>query len=281
MTWKQLRGKNWRRMSRDVYVYTRLREDLELRIRAAGLVAPRGAVLSGATAAWLLGADFLRGQEVEVTVPPHSRARSRAGLTVRRSRLTHTDVLRLHGRPVTTPLRTAFDLARRPAPHGDLTEHVVAADALARRHAFAPEALTAFAAQPRLSGTRGVRRVAAVAEQCEPLAESPAESRLRMRIARAGLPRPTAQVKVYDRWGFFVARLDLAYEDLKLGVEYDGLLHRDRWAIDLARANRLRELGWELFTFTLDDLKPGVDTIPRQLAAALARRGGKVTDDGR
>ncbi|WP_407659464.1 DUF559 domain-containing protein [Lipingzhangella rawalii] len=67
----------------------------------------------------------------------------------------------------------------------------------------------------------------------------------------------------------------MAYAELKLGVEYDGLLHRDRWAIDLARANRLRELGWELFTFTADDLKPGVDTIPRQLAAALALRGAR------
>lgn len=275
----QLRGPQWRRLSRDVYVFAGLADSPTLRIRAAGLLVPAGAVLSGASAAWVHGADVLRGPQVEVTVPPLARNRPRDGLTIRRAQLAQDDVTVIRGHPVTTPLRTAFDLARRPAPRGDLTEHVVAADSLAYRARFTPEQLAAFAARPRFTGLRGVRQVAKVAAHCEPRTESPGETRVRMRMVYAGLPRPAAQVEVYDAWGRFIARLDLAYEEMKLGVEYDGAWHADRWAHDAARANQLREAGWELFTYTATDLRPGVETIPRQIGAALARRGAAPRRD--
>ena len=46
--------------------------------------------------------------------------------------------------------------------------------------------------------------------------------------------------------GAFVARLDLAWPDRRVAVEYDGAHHRDprQHSLDLARHNRLRALGW-------------------------------------
>ncbi|GIJ50275.1 hypothetical protein Val02_71610 [Virgisporangium aliadipatigenens] len=43
-----------------------------------------------------------------------------------------------------------------------------------------------------------------------------------------GLPRPLTQHEVRDRCGALVARLDLAYEAQRVGVEYEGAHHRER-----------------------------------------------------
>lgn len=41
----------------------------------------------------------------------------------------------------------------------------------------------------------------------------------------AGLPKPQTQIRVFDDYGDFVARIDLGYEQLRVGVEYDGPQH--------------------------------------------------------
>lgn len=58
------------------------------------------------------------------------------GLVVRRDSLLRDEVQRVAGVPVTTPRRTAYDLARR-CP--DLVDAVVAVDALSRQGRFDPE----------------------------------------------------------------------------------------------------------------------------------------------
>jgi hypothetical protein len=273
LTQRQLQGNSWRRLFRDVYVHRDVPDTPQLRLQATGLIVPLGAVVYGTTAAWLHGADILRGPPVvEAAVPPNVRLDSREGLAVYNVALAAEDVTVVHGLSVTTPLRTAFDVARRPSPRNDPTEQLVVIDALSHRALFTPEGLAEFAHRPRLAGTRGRRQVAGVAAMVEPRTESPGETGLRMRIVRAGLPRPTAQVEVFDDEGVFLARVDFAYEELKLAVEYDGEGHRDRWAEDLARGNRLRAVGWELLSFTARDLASGRDTIPRQVRAALVRR---------
>jgi hypothetical protein len=57
----------------------------------------------------------------------------------------------------------------------------------------------------------------------EPLAESPGESWLRLRLHDAGFPRPTAQISLRDSRGREVYRLDLGWPDRRLAIEYDGL----------------------------------------------------------
>ena len=72
---------------------------------------------------------------------------------------------------------------------------------------------------------RGVRRGAVRMRQAVALsdgrAESPPESRLRVLLALAGIPA-VPQHTVRDGSGQFVARVDLAYPDRRIAIEYDG-----------------------------------------------------------
>lgn len=271
LTSRQLDGQLWRRLLRNVYVFHDVPDSLALRVQAVSLLLCAGAVVSGTTAAWVYGADVRRSHEpIEVTLPRDSPMRPRAGVRVRRAELTDADVAIYNGVPVTVPLRTGFDLARRIRPGLDITEGVVAVDALTHLLLFTPEELVDYGAQPRFFRWRGVRRVELVALQAEPLSESPGESRLRMRLVLSGFPRPVAQLKLYDGQGHHVARLDLAYRDQRIAVEYDGAVHAGRWRADTARRNRILSLGWEHYSYTTHDLRPGIQTVQAQIHRAIA-----------
>jgi hypothetical protein len=51
------------------------------------------------------------------------------------------------------------------------------------------------------------------------------ETRVRLLIVLAGLPRPEPQLVIYDRAGRFVARADMGYEAERFLLEYYGALH--------------------------------------------------------
>ena len=74
----------------------------------------------------------------------------------------------------------------------------------------------------------------------------------------------------------FVARLDLAYPEHKLGVEYDGDHHRTRTEFrnDLRRLNDLRTCGWTVLRFVAADLYS-----PERVVAVVGgvQRGGPAT----
>lgn len=55
-------------------------------------------------------------------------------------------------------------------------------------------------------------------------AQSPYETRTRLVLLAAGLPRPDTQLVVRDR-GRFVARLDMGWAAWKVAVEFDGAQH--------------------------------------------------------
>src|SRR5258707_6518452 len=69
---------------------------------------------------------------------------------------------------------------------------------------------------------RGVKRIARLRraiELTDPATESPMETRLRMLLVTTRLPRPRAQVSIYDHEGRFLGRPDLYYPEHKLGLE--------------------------------------------------------------
>lgn len=61
------------------------------------------------------------------------------------------------------------------------------------------------------------------------------ETRLRMELIKARLPRPCVQEELRDAEGSFVGRADLHYADRRLAIEYDGDNHRDRLVSDVRR----------------------------------------------
>jgi hypothetical protein len=263
-----LRGDSWRHIFRDVWAHRDLPDTRETRLAAVQLVIADGAFICGPTAAWLHGIDVQdrRSELVWVGCRNGSRLRTRQGCFVREITVEDDDIQQLDGVAVTTPLRTAFDCARWLS----LVEGVVVADWLAHAGLIAAEELTAYASTHR--GLRGVRRLAQVGDLLEPRSESPMESRLRVLLITSGLPRPEPQWEVRDSAGGFVARLDLAYPDRRLAVEYDGALHWAQRRADDRRRDALRALGWEVIVVSSEDYYREPLALVAKVRAALVRR---------
>lgn len=150
----------------------------------------------------------------------------------------------VRGAPVTSPLRTAFDLARLEDP----VEAVVCLDAfLHAKLVSEPELRSYISAHPRW---RGVRRAVVALDHADAASESPMESRLRMILVNGGLPRPLVNQPVYDDNGIFLARPDLRIEHVI--IEFDGRIHLEHavFVRDLARQNLLIEAGYALRRYT-------------------------------
>jgi len=73
------------------------------------------------------------------------------------------------------------------------------------------------------------------------------ETKLRLLLVLAGLPRPQAQVSLHDDSGRFVGRPDLYYPPQRLAVEYDGAAHRESLTADNRRQNRMVKAGLRCF----------------------------------
>jgi hypothetical protein len=264
LTPRQLEGPAWRRLFRGIYIRANASVDHLTLCQAAALMLPAGAALSHRSAALLHNTNILAlDQPVEATSP--DGCRSQPGLRVIRSHLAPAEIWRRGGLPVTSPLRTAFDLARTP----DLTAAVIGLDALLFRRVITAAAMREFLGlHPRWVGVRAAARALDLARVD---VESPMETRLRLGIVLSGLPEPVVQHDVLDRRGRFVARLDLAYPKKRVGLEYDGDHHRDRATFrhDAVRLNRLRLLDWTVLRFTADDVLRNPDRMLAQIRAAL------------
>ncbi|WP_432548015.1 DUF559 domain-containing protein [Kineococcus sp. SYSU DK004] len=216
-----------------------------LRFRLLASVLPRGAALARRSAAAVHGFRLGMPHErdgphlLEVVVPAGSTPLRRAGVTCYAADLGH-DVVDVAGLPVTSPLRTAVDVARF------CTDPVALStlDLALRLGAVRRE--DAHAVLADLPGQRGVRRARRVVDLADPGAESPGESWTRLRLADAGFPRPELQVEV-PSGGPVPYRLDCGWRERRVAVEHDGREHHespaDR-ARDLRRRARLHEEGW-------------------------------------
>jgi hypothetical protein len=266
LTRGELRTARWRRLRQDVYADAGLPLTHRLQAEGVTLVAPRTAVLGGLTAATLWSTRGpLAGPEdpVEVILPPGVRWHPSPGVVVRTATTTGSVVTdgRLRW---TDRTRTALDLIRR----GPLDEAVVLLDRLVQtRAAFLDDVRAAAIELPRCRGSLQARRVATLADG---LAESPPETRLRLLIGRSALPPPVAQFEIRAE-GRFVARVDFAYPEHRLAIEYDGVWHaqREQFTKDRARLNRLLAAGWRVVFVTAADLRRPDELIAR-IAAALA-----------
>lgn len=259
-----LEGKSWRRVGRGAYVWAGLREDAMHRIQTAACLLPAGAVFSGQTAAWLHGLQRDLCDPLEVTVPPGTGVSHRAGLRIRRVALQPSDTTRVRSAPATSAVRTLVDMSRRLS----LIEAVVFIDgALYNRKARIGQLESWLGSN---AGAHGVRRLREALPFVDPKAESPMESRLRMILVLGGLPRPRAQVSIHDPQGGFVGRLDLYYEQQRLGIEYDGASHRDSLAADNQRQNRLLSAGIRLLRFTASDVLGNPESVVQQVRAMIS-----------
>ena len=258
------------RLFPDTYVATPAKPppDLVLRSVAAYRYVEGGGVLSGYSAAALLRASC-GGEDApaEVTVPGGGQ-REHPGLLVHRDRLAPGEVRQLAEVQVTSPLRTAYDLCRW---NDDLTEAVVAVDALANRGRFTPDLLLHFAARyPRARGNNRVARTVALADA---RSGSPMESRLRLVLVHGGLPTPEVQFVVQDEEERTAIWLDMAYPEYRIGIEYEGErhVHPDVVLRDVGRYTRLVDKGWRIYRYTKYEVYRDQRRIVAELTRALSR----------
>lgn len=270
LTRRMLQGRpHWRQLFRGVWVHQSVEDCLDVRFHAVALILPSHAVICGLTAAWLYGADVRREDDLDIHVsyPKGRRRRSRSGLVVSQEMLASGDVVTIRGVRVTTPTRTVFDCMRLlRGPEG-----LVVADAMTHLGRTTVHDIRAyFASQHR---RRNVRVAELLIDSIEPLSESPMETRLRIDLEAWGIPRPVAQHEVRTRTGVFVARLDLAWPELKVAVEYDGAKwHDGRQDHDDLRRSRLEAMGWLVIVVRADDYATRRAEVAAEVWAAIRLR---------
>jgi len=248
----QLRHREVVRTSRDTYLLRADAADLGQRIDAVLLGAPPSAAVSHLSAAALWGFEVPLVPDdarVHLTVPRRGRVRNRSDRVVHCSVVPVPELRQLGGVMVTWPSRTWLDLAA-VVPAAALL--AVTDQMLAR--GFPEDEFPCILR--RSPGRRGAAPARRVLPWADPLAGSPMESVLRWLLVRAGLPRPVLQHVVRDAGGRFLGRVDLAWPDQRVAVEFDGEVHRDRrvFVNDLRRQNGLVLVGWRVLRFTSADV---------------------------
>lgn len=253
------------RLFRGVYVDGAVPVDDIVRIRAAVLSTGARLVAVDESAAVLHGFGVLDNSTVHLAGPPTETARTQSGLQVHGIKFAPEELTRVHGVLTATAERSVVDLARtRPA--GDA---LAAVDAALRVGACTAKTLASQLALHR--SRRGIVAARRIVAFGNPLAESPMESRLRMRILDAHLPAPTLQWPVHDRSGRLMYRLDLAWPQQRIAVEYDGAGHmdRDRQRYDIFRRTWLAHAGWTVLWVTDRDVYLDYRRFLRQLDDVL------------
>jgi hypothetical protein len=273
LTKKRLRSRAWRRLFRGIYADSSRPLTHGLRCAAASrYLLPAGAALAGRSAATLLGSGLARPTDpVEILVPPSATFGPVEGLRIHSAELCAEDVCRIRGMPVTRPVRTCWDLARWLT----VIEAVVLIDRMLGMRIVTRTELVRYA--QRRASDRGGRRFAQAVRLADGGSGSPQESRLRVRFVLAGLPRPEVQFSVVVD-GRLLARVDLAWPDLKIAVEYDGLWHvgsARQMHDDRERLNRLMGAGWVVIHVTSARLRDDFDGVVAEVSSVIsARRTG-------
>ncbi len=248
-------------------VYAPRGVELTLRDRsiAAWLASGRKGVVAGVAASALHGAPWVDpGVPIELV---GVRIRPQPGLIPRADRINDDEITKVSGLPVTSRLRTAFDMGR----HLERPDALARLDALMWNQKFNRADVMALGDRyPRAPGLRRLRELLPLVDGG---ADSPRESRIRLWLVDAGFPRPETQIPVLHSGTAPAAWLDMGWREFKVAVEYDGDHHRkDRrqYVKDIARLRMLEALGWIVIRVIAED-KPS-EVIAR-VEDALIRRG--------
>lgn len=269
-THDSLQSRRFVRLARDVYAETDGEPQLAVRAAAVPLVFPE-AVVCLQTAAVLQGlpvdddgcVHYCRGMVQPRTERPQWRSH--------RLDIAADEVIEIGGIRLTDGPRTWSDLASELT----LEQLVAVGDVVLRR--YGGKALDE--AVRRSWGRPGVVRMREALPLLDPGAASPAESRTRLRLHRAGFVALEHKVKVLDEAGGWLAEPDLADRAARVAVQHDGWVHFEkgpRRQHDVDRDELTRLQDWELVVSTKkDDRDP--DLLIEKVTAAYyraARRSG-------
>ncbi len=212
LTRAQLRW-NYRALFPGVYIPGEAVPSLSQRAVGAWLWSGRRAVVAGLAAAALHGARWIdESTDVEVIWrnghPPQ-------GIVARGERIESDEITDIAGVPVTTPERTAFDIAR----HHPRDLAVACLDALS-----SATGITASGVQPvvdRYQSSRHWRRAVDALGLMDGGSKSAVETLIRLALIDAGFPAPKTQIAVED--GKATAVIAMGYEAPMVGVEFGSI----------------------------------------------------------
>lgn len=235
-----------------VFAFTAAPVTWEQRLLAALLAGGAQSGVSHESAVVLHGCeDWIDGftPRVELSVTPGTQPRLRR-VALHRLQLPPEHLTMVRGFRCTTFARTVVDLSGRTSL-GQLARTLD--DGLIRNRTTLRELARVAAVLPPAPGRRPGRISLLLAERVgeNESAESHPEIRLVNALVDAGLPAPVPQFRVAA--GEHRFRLDAAYPELRLGLEYLGFdTHRSRTAFegDFRRDRMLSKLGWTILYFT-------------------------------
>ncbi|HEY6649794.1 MAG TPA: DUF559 domain-containing protein [Mycobacterium sp.] len=256
---------------RNVYLPKGIQLTPATRAVAAWLWSGRQATVAALSAAALYGTQWIDPRRLAELYRRNGKPVD--GIVIHRDELFDDETQLVSGIPTTTPARTAFDLGRRSRR----TEALIAVDALANATRLRPPDVVPLLERHR--GARGLVQLREVIDLMDCGAESPQETRTRLLLIDAGLPRPTTQIIVYGNFaGKKYAKVDMGYEDFKVGVEYDGEQHwtnPQQYAYDIDRHAELLARGWVIIRVSAEILRYRPDVIVVRVCAALQAAGAE------
>ena len=202
---------------------------------------------------------------------PGSAARARrvgeAGVRLHQFVLRPDEITTVNDVRVTTPTRTLADLLLRV----DRLTAVALLDSALHGRFIATDDLVRI--REGMRGRRGAERAVPWLELADGRAESPLETRVRLRAVDGEVKPDELQFRVMDSNGTVVAIADLAWTDRRIVGEADGHgAHDNPGAVfrDRSRQNAIVAAGFVPIRFTwADTLEP--DTVPRLIRAAMNR----------
>jgi hypothetical protein len=191
-------------------------------------------VVSHTSAARLLGLPVRPSRDRTVRLTDPAVWRSGRGFRIAQAPLAPDERTRRGPVPLTSPARTLVDCARE----WTLDEAVVAMDAaLLGEMTTERELALVVASQHSWRGAPHARRAVDLADG---RAESPLETRGRLRMVGAGLPPDALQVEIRTAGGL-VGVVDAWFEQAAVAVEFDGRVkYTDPW-----RDRDPRKVLWE------------------------------------
>ncbi|OLT44706.1 hypothetical protein BJF85_19730 [Saccharomonospora sp. CUA-673] len=258
--------------SRTVVVEADRATDFMTRVAAFQLTIGPSSVVAGESALRVYGCDAGSASPVHLLVPPECKARNRPGLLMQRGSYETQDVADVNGLRVLTPDAAVAEVLRRSPPRTALACADQAIRMLNESDRLAFRALVDARISTATSG-RGRRQARRLYQLAHGLAESPAESAMLLTVVDGGFPIPGQQYSVTDLTGREVYRLDFAWPELLVALEYDGYAaHEHRRERDAARDEDLRRRGWIVVRARADDLvEPS--RVLTQLTQAFRKRG--------
>lgn len=177
------------------------------------------------------------------------------------------DVIDIAGVPLTSPIRTALDVSTMTDVEHALPvmDHVLRLPGITKSQMHERARL--------MAGTPGSLSTDLVIRLADGRAESVGESRSRYMIWRGGLPMPIPQFEIRDERGSLIARVDFAWPEFGVFLEFDGrvkyqkLRAEGQSVVDVVLAEKRREelicrlTGWRCIRIVWSDLYRARQTV--------------------